>query len=494
MVCRGQGHIGLEKASCPSAGIKKKPQGIVEAFEGLFAKTRPAFGQERNFQNARSLAMASILTFGRRTVSGMLVASGRQDEDWSSAYRLFECGRIDTKGLFAPAREAVMEHLGDEGPLHVMIDDTLVRKRGHKICGTAWKRDPLGPAFHTNFVWGQRFFQMSAALPEAGGDGRVAAVPIAFAHAPSAIKPKKGAGEEEWERYRSEQNEMKLGAVAAKSLHALKEDVPHRQAICSADGGYTNKTVFRDIPGGVTLIGRIRKDARLYAVPGESVGRGRKRYYGEPLPTPEEYRQDNNMPWQAVEAFAAGRRHSFDVKAMPNVRWEGTGGKDVRIVVIRPLAYRLSKRSRLLYRKPAYLICTDPGLDIATLVQAYVWRWGTELGFRDEKTVMGTGQAQVRNPNAVESVPALVVAAYAYLLLAAAEIGCSASSLPRTKWHPAKPGMRCSTQQMIALFRTQMWGIAIKGNKTGFVHRAASDANRFNYKNSLQSAIVHARK
>jgi hypothetical protein len=439
--------------------------------------------------------MASILAFGRRTVSGMLVASGRQNEDWSSTYRLFECGRINTKALFAPAREAVLEHLGNEGPLYTMIDDTLIRKRGHKINGTAWKRDPLGPAFHTNFVWGQRFLQMSAALPEAGGNGRAVAVPIEFTHAPSAIKPKRDAKEEDWERYRRDQKEMGIGAVAVRSLRTLKDSVPDRQVICSTDGGYTNKTVFRNIPEGVTLIGRIRKDARLYAAPRtDGGGRGRKRYYGTPLPTPEEIRQDSSMPWQTVEAFAAGKRHAFNVKTVSNVRWEGTGNRDVRIVAIRPLAYRLGKRSKLLYRKPAYLICTDPGLDIATLVQTYVWRWEIELGFRDEKTVMGTGQAQVRNKNAVESVPALVVAAYAYLLLAATKISCTASSLPRTKWYPAKPGMRCSTQQMVALFRTQMWGIAISGNKTGFVCRAASDANRFNYKGSLQSAIVHARK
>jgi hypothetical protein len=425
----------------------------------------------------------------------MLVASGRQNEDWSSAYRLFEHDRIDTKALFTPAREAVLGHLSNDEPLYTMIDDTILRKRGRKINGAAWKRDPLGPAFHTNFVWSQRFFQMSAALPEVGGNGRAVAIPIEFTHAPSAMKPKKNAKEDEWEKYRCDQKDMSIGAVAAKSLRALKNNVPNRQVICSADGGYTNKTVFRNIPEGMTLIGRIRKDARLYAVPeNDGGGRGRKRYYGTPLPTPETIRQDSSMPWQAVEAFAAGKRHSFDVKTISNARWEGTGDRDVRIVAIRPLSYRLSKRSRLLYRKPAYLICTDPALDIATLVQSYMWRWEIELGFRDEKTVMGTGQAQVRNPKAVESVPALVVAAYAYLLLAATEISCTASSLPRTKWYPAKPGMRCSTQQMISLFRTQLWGIAINGNKTDFAYRSTSDMNRFNYNNSLQSAVMHARK
>jgi hypothetical protein len=55
-------------------------------------------------------------------------------------------------------------------------------------------------------------------------------------------------------------------------------------------------------------------------------------------------------------------------------------------------------------------------------------------------------------------VPALVVASYSFLLLASAAAGCTAWSLPHPKWHPAKPAGRCSTQQMIALFRSQFWG------------------------------------
>jgi hypothetical protein len=375
------------------------------------------------------------------------------------------------------------------------MDDTLVRKRGRKIYGTAWKRDPLGPAFSTNFVWGQRFFQMSAALPEPDRCGRAVAVPIGFVHAPSAKKPRKDAPVKDWECYRQEQKLTRLSSHAKKSLSDLRAQVQGRGIICATDGGYTNKTVFRDVPAGMCLIGRIRKDARLYAAPDEQgIHRGRRKFYGEALPTPEEIRQDDSIAWQQVKAFAAGKRHTFDIKKVSGVRWAGTGDKDVSIVVIRPLAYRLSKGSRLLYRNPAYLLCTDPGLSLETLVQAYVWRWEIELNFRDEKTVFGVGQAQVRNPLAAETVPALVVAAYAYLLLAADEISLDAQSLPRTKWYPAKPGQRCSTQQKMSLFRTQLWGIAIDTNKTGFVCDTPSGTNRFNYKNSLQSTVIHARK
>ncbi len=56
------------------------------------------------FSRACSLGAASILTLGRRTVSGMLSAIGRQFEDWTAAYRLFNKERIDRKALFASLR------------------------------------------------------------------------------------------------------------------------------------------------------------------------------------------------------------------------------------------------------------------------------------------------------------------------------------------------------------------------------------------------------
>jgi hypothetical protein len=184
----------------------------------------------------------------------------------------------------------------------------------------------------------------------------------------------------------------------------------------------------------------------------------------------------------------------FDLKEVSSVRWRGTGSRDVRLIVIRPLAYRPKKGTKLLYRDPAYLICTDVDLPLVKLLQAYLWRWEIELNFRDEKTVMGVGEAQVRSRSSVESVPALVVASYSYLLLAAAAGNGNLSSLPRPKWYPSKPTDRCSTQQMIALFRTQLWGLAIDTNKTRFACNISSATNRVFCSFPLSSAVFHARK
>lgn len=444
---------------------------MIDAFDRLWAQTRPAFSQQRTWRRAHALALGTLVGLGRRTVSGMLTATGQQFGDWSAAYRLFNRERIEAKALLDPARRAIIERLGPDQPLVALLDDVLLRKRGRKMAGAGWRRDPLGPPFQTNLVWAQRFLQVSAALPEGPGAARARAIPVDLVHCPTARKPRKGAPQPQWDEYRVQRQAGRISARGAEAIARLREAMDRdgqreRALIVAADGGYTNTAVIKSLPPRTTLVGRLRKDAKLYGPPVESAtpGRGRRRIYGQPLPTPEQMRQDAALPWQHIEVFAAGRRCTFEVKEVGPVRWRGAGARDLRLIIIRPPAYRPSKTSRLLYREPAYLICTDPDLSLQQIVQAYVWRWEIEVNFRDQKTLLGTGQAQVRTQAAVQGVPVLIVAAYAYLHLALAQCGLTGqdgATLPRPKWHKPRSGQRLSTARGINLLRTQLWGNAL---------------------------------
>jgi hypothetical protein len=46
---------------------------------------------------------------------------------------------------------------------------------------------------------------------------------------------------------------------------------------------------------------------------------------GQPLPTPEQLRQDESVPWQSVGVFAAGRERQFQIKTLESARWRGAG-------------------------------------------------------------------------------------------------------------------------------------------------------------------------
>ena len=88
----------------------------------------------------------------------------------------------------------------------------------------------------------------------------------------------------------------------------------------------------------------------------------------------------------------------------------------MRLIVIKAPGYRLRQGSKLLYREPAFLITTDLTTAAAELIAAYLARWEVEVNFRDEKTLLGVGQAQVRHAQSVARAPTFLVAAYAMLL------------------------------------------------------------------------------
>lgn len=187
---------------------------------------------------------------------------------------------------------------------------------------------------------------------------------------------------------------MNINVVGLRRLQRLAEQA-ERELWVTVDGRFTNHAVLKNLPELAKLIGRIRKDARLYGVAQEKKATakgGRPRRYGPPLPTPEQMRKDKSLPWRKVKAYAAGKTHEFRVKTVEGVKWRPAGvGQVLRLIIIAPLEYRLSRKGKVLYREPAFLICTDGQLPLEKVLQAFLWRWGIELNFRDEKSVLGVG-------------------------------------------------------------------------------------------------------
>lgn len=413
--------------------------------------------------------LSQLLCLGRHTLTGVLGTSGRLFCDWGADYRMYSRERVEPEKLFAPVRRTLTGRLAPRQPLVAALDDTRLHKSGRKTYGVKYTRDPLGPAFHINFIKAQRFIQISVASPADNGMARM--VPIDFVHAPAAQKPRGDADEQTFANFRQRKRETALPKVGAERLSKLRsnmdEDGQYDRPLWSVvDGGYTNRTFIKHLPERTTAVGRIRADAKLYHLPESTEGKpGRNRVYGDRAPTPDELRKSPSVPWQHIEAFAAGKIHHFKIKTLAPLRWRPAGKKhDLRLIVIAPLGYRLTNHSRVLYRKAAYLICTDPSASIQEVLQAYVWRWDIEVNFRDEKTLLGVGQAQVRHQHSVEKVPAVAVAAYAMLLTSAIKaFGPTGKphGLPTPKWRRKKT-LRASTQSLIQHLRHEVWAHALR--------------------------------
>lgn len=388
----------------------------------------------------------SLLCWTRRTITGVLCTGGQQDQDWTADYQLYQ--RVCPDPLFALARSELLRRLAPDQDLLLALDDTVVKKTGKKIPGTAYRADPQSPPFATNFLWGQRWLMLSGGLI-LPATGAVRMVPLGWEPCPTPRKPRKNAPAEQHAQYRTLARAANLNLKALDVLQRLRPQMSRRICVLT-DGRFGNGTLLKHLPEGIEQICRIRADARLFAPPpggGTGARGGRPRCYGEALPTPEAIRKDEqHYPWQEVRMFAAGQWHTCRAKILRGVKWKAAGGaRTFVLVIIAPLGYRLSQGGKLLYREAAYLLCTDNRLDLEQIVQRYVARWDIEVNIREAKSVIGAGEAMVRDEVSAVCVPQSRVAAYSLLLLAAAN--CWGAETIPTELAPPKWRRRLNAQR-----------------------------------------------
>jgi hypothetical protein len=503
---------------------------LLEKFHELLRPWSSVFAQQRTWQRAQRLAYGLLLCLRTHLTSNAICATGRQFLDWSADYRLFSRSPWDPHSLFDP----IFDHLAallpsPQAPVVAALDDTLCKKTGRHIPGATYARDPLSPPFHVNLVRGLRFVQASLLVRATQFLGPARALPVRFEPAPPAVKPPslKGAHKHtrkdqanqkknqknrtakkktaapagkkkaaiptpEEKEYRLQKKLRALTQVGVRVLQSLREaldarpDTRQRQLLVSGDGSYTNRTVLRQLPERTTFIGRIRKDAKLFlALPPITATRsgGRPRRYGAPAPAPEQVLHDDTVGVVKVRCFAAGEVRQIPVKVVRTVYWRKAGPDlPLLLVVIKPLGYRLRQGSKLLYRQPAFLVCTDPQLDLPILLQAYIDRWEIECNHRDEKSLIGAAQGQVWNPLAVTRLPQFQVAIYSLLLLAsilAYGFERAAAYLPLPLWR--RKSIRPSVLDLLNLLRDQIFARGMQDQLTpsidDFAALAPVDAN-----------------
>jgi hypothetical protein len=441
---------------------------LAETFDHLLQSWRSVFSQERTFERARRLTFGLLTCLRMHLTSTAICASGRQFIDWSADYRVCSRSPWEPRQLF----DVILDHLpqllpSPEAPVFAALDDTILKKTGRRIPGVKILRDPMSPPFHVNLCYGLRFVQVSALVSPTDAAGPARALPVRFDFAPPANKPKKNAPPETWDTYKEQQKKRTLTLAGVEAVASLRQsldqrpDTRQRQLIVSGDGSYSNCNFLRRLPERTTYIGRMRKDSKLHhPVPArDGKPQGRSRRYGPPAPTPEQILKDDSIPLIKVKCFAAGQLREMPVKMLGPLYWRKAGADvPLQIVIIKPLGYRLRNGSKMLYRNPAFLVCTDPQLDLATLVQAYVNRWEIECNHRDEKSLLGVAQGQVWNPNSVRRLPQLQVAGYSLLLLASilsSGFQRTAEYLPLPKWR--RKSIRPSLLDLLSLLRDQIF-------------------------------------
>lgn len=421
------------------------------------------FPQERSLLRATALAFGILCGVGRRTLTRAISFQGNTQKDWSADYKVFSRSPWEPQALFDPILEqAIQEH----NLKHIVIssDDTRIWRNGKHVPQTQWHRDPLGPPFQTNLRWGHRFLQASLVLPLYLQDEQSSwrSVPVRFEMAPVVKKPGKKATQDQLKEYKRLKKEKNLSVQFVALTKELRERLNQsghssKRMFQVGDGSFCNRTVLREDweALNVSLLARCRKDIVLCK---RAPGKGRQ-FYGKTKFTPEQVRgRDSMAKWQHAQIFHGGCYRQVRFKQLTSIYWQGGAGKrPVRLLVMAPVGYRTSKNGRKYYRQPAYLLTSDLTTDAIELMQAYFDRWGIEVNHRDEKEILGVGQAQVWNQQSVSKVPALLVAMYSWLLLAG--LHCYGPKRtedyePLPKWR--RRAKRPSCLDLVTLLRKQL--------------------------------------
>lgn len=396
-------------------------EGLLGAFLHILSYWDKVFPQKRTGDRARRLAISLILAMGRKTISRANAVSGRDQVDWSADYRLFSRSEWRSSDLFSPMLALAVD-LVEEDIMAVGYDDTLIRKSGKKIKGSSWQRDPLSPPFNCNFVWGMRYLQASVLMPlynHKTTPSPCRGIPIQMVQLPKFKKPKKSASQAEVDEYNDLKKKYNASTTFVDNLRSLREQLDalgreNKRLLAVVDGSYCNRTCLSaDIPN-TDIVGRTRKDARLYFRRSES----NWPFYDPNSFTPEEIRQDKRYSYSKGEFFYGGDFRTIKFKEVNEVYWKhGTKKKPLRLIILSPTPYRRTKNGPLHYREAAYLLTTDLDSPVEMLIQKYLDRWQIEVNFKEEKSQMGLGQQQLWSEKSIPKAPAFIAAIYSALLL-----------------------------------------------------------------------------
>jgi hypothetical protein len=281
---------------------------------------------------------------------------------------------------------------------------------------------------------------------------------VRFLAAPILKKPGTRADQQMQQRYREQRKQQNLSQQAVRWLLGLRARLDPAGAqsktlLMAGDGSFCNRTLFRTPLDRVEWLCRTRADVRLCA----PAPPGSRRTYAQEKFTPEQVRHDEAVLWQSVKLWHGGQRRKLRYKEVGHLLWQsGAGTRRLRLLVVAPIPYRRTKRSRLYYRRSAFLLTTDPITPARQLLPVYLDRWEIEVHHREEKTTLGVGQAQVWSRQSVARQPALVVAAYSALLLASLEAyGATRNEAYRLlpKWR--RKSQRPSCLDLVTLLRQQ---------------------------------------
>jgi hypothetical protein len=344
------------------------------------------------------------------------------------------------------------------GALYLVVDDTLLHKRGNKVFGLGWFRDAVASTRkRVATASGNNWVVLALAVPIPLCPSRVFCIPLAMRlHLPGEDQPS-------------------CAALARQMLDEVLTWFPDRDVILIADAAYACNPMLDGLPKRVAFVGRLRSDAAIYdpkPLPQSKSKPGPKPQKGPRLPSPKQLAAKANeaakaasvnqagpwqWQWQTVQAVAYAVTRSLQTVAC-TVLWPHVlGTQSVQLVVVHDPEGKF---------EDTYLFTTKLDALPEWVIETFAKRWAIEVSFRDSKQVLDIEGPQHWCQESIEKLAPWVWLMQSVILVWYVTEG---HKLPEAKEVEALMGpwdSPTSLRHMIQVLRRATLNLSIDGNSS----------------------------
>ena len=387
------------------------------------------------------LVIGTLLTNGRRVVTGALRSMGLQDDKSFNQYH-HVLSRAKWSGL-AMARTLlmllVMCFCRPDEPLVLGIDETIERRWGGKIKARGIYRDGVRSSA-SQFVKtsGLRWISVMLLTPISWAE-RVWALPMLAVLAPSA----------RFFESRGRQPKTMLER-ALQALKVLKRWLPERNVVVVGDGNYAAIDFLHGCQAiGVTFITRLRLDAALYDPAPPYSGKGRPRKKGARQPNLETRLQNPHTAWhEVVLTWYDGQTRIMEI-ATGTAWWfhYGKPALPIRWVLVRDPAGKYDSIA---------VLCTDDQRDAQWIVECFVKRWQVEVTLEESRRHLGVESQRQWSDLAIARTTPVLLGLFSWVTLLAQQFHQEGINISgrHSAWYPK---VRPTFADALALVRYHLW-------------------------------------
>jgi hypothetical protein len=402
-----------------------------------------------------TLVIGWVLTVGKHTVSQVILTMRlHESRHFASIYRFLGKGQWCIDWVCRCLFRIMAEILVAEGvEIVVVLDDTLNKHCGKKICGAGWQYDGSAPkqskkAKQTSH--GVCFVIIGLAIRLPGISDRVFCLP----YAARLWWPEKAKVKPQALPYKTK---PQLGLDLINLTHSWLKEGERLKVV--TDLAYCCETVLKGRPQGVHVTGRMKPSSALFGLlEAPAVRRlGRPRKKGDRLPTPAAMFRDRNLTWSEINVHCYGKEIRLLVHQLKAVWYHSAGEEAISVVLCRDPDGKYAD---------TVLFDTDVTASAKDIVERYAARWSIEITNREAKQLLGAADPQCRKENSVIRAPMFAYWSYSFVVLWFVQQFSTAKNLVAdpAPWYRQKKNFTFS--DMLAAARRSHFSLGISSKAT----------------------------